>query len=56
MKTLQVGAVMATPSWLIDLDQVHSSYLLLATLAALQTYTHGSTKQSKLTRSRNGFT
>ncbi len=35
MKVFLLGAVVSPPSWLIDLDQIHSSYLLLATLAVL---------------------
>jgi hypothetical protein len=30
-KPLQIS----TPAWVVDVDQVHSSYLLLATLATL---------------------
>ncbi|HKI30664.1 MAG TPA: HEAT repeat domain-containing protein [Gemmataceae bacterium] len=36
MSTFPFGAaLLSSPSWFIDLDQVHSSYLLLATLVAL---------------------
>jgi HEAT repeat protein len=36
MSTFPLGVILLSPpSWVVDLDQIHSSYLLLATLAAL---------------------